>query len=225
MCSDNRRESPLVGRRESVRGEGSPAGARVLLHESQFRGHLNLRGNPNDPEFLRLSAQILGGDLPLMPNTVAAYPECRACWLGPEEWLVITAPSAQLRLKAAMDTALAELHFSVTDVSGGQTIIRVQGQHAVDTLAKGCTLDLHPRVFGEGQCAQTLLAKSAALIIANCAGVDFEVVVRRSFADYLWLWLNDAASEYGLAVLAQELPSEGEVDEVAAAAGTTAAAR
>lgn len=225
MCHDNRRESPLIGQSESVRGQGTPSGARVLLHESQFKGHLNLRGNPNDPEFLAGSTRVLGGELPLAPNTVAVYPECRACWLGPDEWLLIAAPSAQGHLKEALDAALSGQHFSVTDVTGGQTIIRLQGQHAADTLAKGCTLDLHPRAFGEGQCAQTLLAKSPALIVANCPGVDFEIVVRRSFADYLWRWLKDAAGEYGLAVLPQDVQPAGRADDVPASAGTTVAAR
>ncbi|TNF08513.1 MAG: sarcosine oxidase subunit gamma, partial [Pseudomonadales bacterium] len=28
----------------------------------------------------------------------------------------------------------------------------------------------------------------------------WELVIRRSFADYFWLWLQDACAEYGLAV-------------------------
>ncbi|OUC50154.1 hypothetical protein B7939_13495, partial [Eggerthia catenaformis] len=30
----------------------------------------------------------------------------------------------------------------------------------------------------------------------------WELVVRRSFADYFWLWLQDASAEYGLQVAA-----------------------
>jgi sarcosine oxidase subunit gamma len=29
---------------------------------------------------------------------------------------------------------------------------------------------------------------------------EFELVVRRSFADYLWLWLQSASQEFGLAI-------------------------
>jgi sarcosine oxidase subunit gamma len=30
----------------------------------------------------------------------------------------------------------------------------------------------------------------------------YDVYVLRSFAEYLWLWLEDAAKEYGMAVVA-----------------------
>ena len=28
----------------------------------------------------------------------------------------------------------------------------------------------------------------------------WELLVRRSFADYIWLWLQDASAEYGMAI-------------------------
>ena len=69
-----------------------------------------------------------------------------------------------------------------------------------ELLAKGCPLDLHPRAFDVGQCAQSHLAKAPILIRQLDREPSFEIVVRRSFADYFWLWLEDAAAEYGLAV-------------------------
>ncbi|MDI3326661.1 sarcosine oxidase subunit gamma family protein, partial [Pontibacterium granulatum] len=29
---------------------------------------------------------------------------------------------------------------------------------------------------------------------------EFELVVRRSFADYIWLWIQDASREFGLVI-------------------------
>jgi heterotetrameric sarcosine oxidase gamma subunit len=36
----------------------------------------------------------------------------------------------------------------VVDVSAQRTTLRLRGEHARDLLAGGCSLDLHPRVFG-----------------------------------------------------------------------------
>ena len=71
-----------------------------------------------------------------------------------------------------------------------------------DLLAKGCPVDLHPSVFDVGQCAQSHLAKAPILLRQVDREPTFEIIVRRSFADYFWTWLEDAAAEYGLAVQA-----------------------
>jgi sarcosine oxidase subunit gamma len=71
-------------------------------------------------------------------------------------------------------------------------------------LAKGCPLDLHPRAFPPGACAQSLLAKVAVLIHLQdddrARGPSFDVYVARSFAHYLWMWLEDAGREYGVQI-------------------------
>ena len=70
---------------------------------------------------------------------------------------------------------------------------------------KGCGLDVHPRAFPAGTCAQTLLGQVGVLL--HCLDADeshFEITVLRSFAEYLWAWLEDGAEEYGLAVAAEE---------------------
>jgi sarcosine oxidase subunit gamma len=71
-------------------------------------------------------------------------------------------------------------------------------------LAKGCPLDLHPRAFATGNCAQSLLAKASVLIhLPNDdaqRGPTFDLYVARSFAHYLFAWLEDAGREYGVQV-------------------------
>ena len=76
------------------------------------------------------------------------------------------------------------------------------GPNARDVLAKGCPLDLHPSVFRPGDCAQTLLAKANVTLRCVDDAPSYELTVRRSFADYAAPWLQDAALEYGCAVVA-----------------------
>lgn len=177
-------------------------GDAVVISERPFLGHLNLRGDPEDAGFMSAVESVLGFGLPTAPNTVAANGDLLALWLGPDEWHVVTPPAAQTPLLDSLEDSLNGMHFAVTDVTGGQTVITVSGPRAGDILAKGCPLDLHPSVFKPDDCAQTLLAKANVLI--RCVADSppaFELIVRRSFAEYTALWLNDAALEYGVGVL------------------------
>lgn len=193
------RESPLVQRYVSARRPNPRKEPSVRLSERSFDVHLNLRGDPTDAGFLQAVEGVIGVALPLVPNRVTDTGSLAAFWLGPDEWLLVTLPARETVLADQLGRALEGLFTSVTDVSSGQTVINLSGEHCRDVLAKGCTLDLHPRVFGPGQCAQTLLAKAGALIRPLDDTPSFDVIVRRSFAEYVWLWLDDAANEYGLA--------------------------
>ena len=78
-------------------------------------------------------------------------------------------------------------------------MLRLAGRDARGVLARGCTLDLHPDVFSVGAAAQTGLAKARVLIGLVDAAPVFEIVVRRSFADYLCRWLAHVARHGGVA--------------------------
>ena len=203
--NDASRESPLFQFFASRRGVGRPAEPGVSLGERAFLGHVNLRGDPEDAAFLDAVQGVLGVGLPTEPNTVAEGDGVGALWLGPDEWLLITPPSLETQLDEALREALDDTFAAVTDVSGGQIVISIQGSHARDVLAKGCSLDLHPRVFSPGHCAQTLVASVGAIIRQIDEKPSFDLIVRRSFAEYLALWLEDAAQEYGLEVSGGEM--------------------
>lgn len=182
------------------------AGARtgdtaVVISERPFLGHLNLRGDPQDAGFTSAAASVLGFDLPTEPNTTAASGDLLALWLGPDEWHIVTPPAGQAQLLDSLEAAFDGMHVAVTDVTGGQAVITVSGPRARDVLAKGCPLDLYPTVFKPTHCAQTLLSK-ANVIIRRVDGdsPSFELIVRRSFAEYAAGWLWDAGLEYGVGV-------------------------
>ena len=194
------RLSPLDNFTRTTLGSVSGGEAGVVISEMPFLGHLNLRGDPSDGAFSGGVERALGFALPAEPNAVSEGEGNRAMWLGPDEWLITTPPDEGGFLAARLTEALDGVHSSVTDISGGQTLITLSGERARDVLAKGCALDLHPSSFGEGRCAQTIV--SGANVILKWAGPEpsFDLIVRRSFADYLALWLHDAALEYGAVV-------------------------
>ena len=174
----------------------------VEMCELAFRGHINLRGDSGDEAFQAGVESVIGVRVPIEPNIVARSGENAIAWLGPDEWLVFSPPESREEMATKLTDALASLHASVNDISSGQTIIRLRGTRARDLLSKGCPVDLHPRVFGPAQCAQSHIAKSNALIIQVDEEPTYDIVVRRSFADYLARWLFHSGMEYDIAVVA-----------------------
>lgn len=185
-----RQDSPLDGRP----GAGVKT---VVMVEHPHLGKINLRGDAGDAGVLDAVSGVVGVAPPAQANTVARSGQNAICWLGPDEWLVITPPDAQGATEAALTAALAGMHVSVVDTTDARTTIRLHGAHARDVLMKGCPLDLHPRVFGPGQCAQSLIAKADVLIHQRDDTPTYDIHVLCSFSRYLWDWLADAAKEFG----------------------------
>jgi len=178
--------------------------AGVTLAERTLPVAVNIRGDANDVAFVEALRGALGLEPPTAPNTVTTGDDLALLWLGPDEWLAVqhqASPGAEARLAAKLRGALEGRHAAVTEVGESLCCISVAGPRARDLLAKGCPLDLHPRAFGgTGHCAQSHLAKAAITLHQVGDAPAFDLYTRRSFADYLWRWLADAAGEYGLAV-------------------------
>ena len=200
--SEVRLESPLVGFFSKGRESGTGS-LGITATERPFLGYVNVRGDVNDASFVDAARRVLGVDLPSSANTIVETEGLTVCWLGPDEWIAIVRPDAETEIITSLREAVDGLHAAVTDTTGGYTMLNLAGSHARDLIAKGCTLDLHPRAFAPGQCAQTNLARTAVLLISRTNNSDlqsFDLVVRRSFADYLAVWLEDSAHEYGLEI-------------------------
>jgi sarcosine oxidase subunit gamma len=176
----------------------------IRLGERQGLGKIDVRGDPHDRAFIAAVGRVLDLLLPSESCTSASKEQISALWLGPDEWLV-TCPAGEVtRLQSSLREALADIHAAITDVTDGRVALRVAGPSAREVLAKGTPLDLHPRAFPPGSCAQSLLTKAAVLIHLleddPERGPSFDVYVARSLAQYLWMWLEDAGREYGVQI-------------------------
>ena len=168
--------------------------ARVDINELPGRGFLNVRLDPRDKHAVKSAEQVLGQAMPLVANTYSSGKH-RIYWLGPDEWLIETDTGNAAALSGELGEALAEFNVAINDVSGGHVALRLAGADARTVLAKGCTLDLHPREFGPGQCARTALARATVLLAPVDAGPGYTIVAARSFSDYLYRWLTQAAGK------------------------------
>jgi len=144
-----------------------------------------------------LANEVLGQSLPDDANRFTAA-DYRLYWLAPDQTLIVLPADEAIEQSERLDQALSSQHAAVNDVSGGYVSMRLSGYDARTVLAKGCTVDLHPKAFGSGQCAQTGLAKAGVLIGCLHDSSDFELIVRRSFSEYLCRWLVHSAREQGV---------------------------
>jgi sarcosine oxidase, subunit gamma len=182
----------------------------VQITPRPFVAMADLRVDPTGPAAAAV-AEYLGVGLPTEPSTYVESEASTAIWLGPDEWLVTspfrTPEELETRLRAAVgaggaesdgaESDGAEFNGSVVDVSAQRTTLRLRGEHVRDLLAGGCSVDLHPRVFGRGAAVQTLLGRAGIVLMAlDDTGTHYQIVVRSSFAGYLIAWLLDAATEY-----------------------------
>ncbi len=161
------RQSALAHLGLDGRAEASRGAAGVALAERPHRGIVNLRLDASDAAAMAAFEAAFGFALPAQPNTTAGNGEACALWLGPDEWWIVSSgpgPEAGPELADKLRAALAAGFAAVTEVGEGRTCIRIAGPKARALLQKGCPLDLHPRAFGAGQCAQTCLAKATVVI-------------------------------------------------------------
>ena len=170
----------------------------VEWREIPSRGCLNLRGDADDSIFRDAVATTLGMEPPTEPCSWHASGDTRACWLGPDEWLLIVTDGEQSRVERQLRESAGD-RLSVTDVSGGFIHINLAGEDVGEVLQKSSPYDFHPRNFPPGRCVQTVFAQAGALVIAAEDG-SFDLVFRRSYADYLTRWIADAAEEYGFVI-------------------------
>lgn len=194
MASTEHRRSPLHHLADRL-AAASDLAERIRLTEMPFLTQLTLRLGADTPA-AEAAEQVLGVSLPTAPNTTSASDTVEVLWMGPDEWLLLASDGAGEGLREELEGVFDGHHATVVDVSAQRTVIELAGADARDVLLKGCSLDLHPRAFAPGRCAQSTLARAQVTLLVRSDEPAYWVFVRASFAEYLAEWLLDAAAEY-----------------------------
>lgn len=150
-----------------------------------------LRLHRDDADGPQALAAAFGTPWPLAASPCAEK-GLRVAWLAPGEWAIF-APAATLQAQVAQACG-GRLHH-LSDLSAGRTLWRVEGARSRAVIAKGCSLDTHPRVMAAGRYVQTLLTQIPVLLVAQAAGDVFEILADASFAGHLRSWFSEAAQE------------------------------
>ena len=185
---------PLAG---TVRGHHGAAGGpplRITVPAREIVQVMLRRGQ--DAAFAAVLRNAFRMDVP-GPGHAATGGDVTAIWVQPGQW-VLSAPRAGEGALAARAAAAFVGLAAIADQSHGRTTIRLSGPAAREALARGCRLDLHPRVFGPGRAASTLIAQINCLIHQTDAAPGFDLTVFSTLAEPFLHWLLEAAAPYGV---------------------------
>ena len=172
-------------------------GAGVVFRELPLTGLLSLRADPGSVNL----ADVMHAELQLaLPERLQSTESEMHClrWMAPDEWWISGPIDDNLALEERLRDALSG-HVAIVDLSAGYTFLTLSGRAALQVLMKSTGYDVHPRSFSPGKAVRTVFGKTG--ITLRCiAERHYELIVRRSYADYLWLWLQAASEEYGLRI-------------------------
>ncbi|RWO79525.1 sarcosine oxidase subunit gamma [Mesorhizobium sp.] len=178
--------APSVERRPALAGEElSVTGVTLAVLPPAQR--ISLRAP--DASVAALS-KALGVELPRKPKTSAAKAGRTALWLGPDEWLVID----EVGRDPLADCAEVAVLHSAVGISHRNVAISVIGPAAAATINSGCPQDLSLDVFPVGAASRTILGK-AEIVLLRTATDAFRVECWRSFSDYVFTFLSEAAGD------------------------------
>ncbi len=166
-----------------------------LLRQLAQSGKLVLRGGL---EVRERAGKTLGFPLPERALTATAGEGAEALWLGPDEWLILVPPASVDAVEAALRSDLAGLHHAIVGVGERFAGFALEGGYAAEILNAGCPIDLHPRAFPDGSSTRTLLGKAEIILHRPAGGTGFRVYAGRSFAAYVWRYLEAAGREHGV---------------------------
>jgi len=141
--------------------------------------------------------QACGAALPMRP-VVTSGAGLDFVWSGPGQWLALETPVADAA-EARLGTMLGA-HASIFDQGGSRNLLELSGPRVRDVLAKGVSIDLHPRAFKTGDAAVTTASHLAVHLWQVADDPVYRLLVVRTYFDSLWRWLALSTAEYGCEV-------------------------
>jgi len=118
---------------------------------------------------------------------------------GPGQWLAVSVALANEALAVDLAAKLQGLA-SVSDQSGGRTVLRIGGSRARDVLAKGLPIDLDPRAFPLGSAATSAISHIGVQLWQADDTRSYDIAIFRSLSESFWRWLTASAAEFGYEV-------------------------
>ncbi|MGH6900958.1 MAG: sarcosine oxidase subunit gamma [Geminicoccaceae bacterium] len=189
------RRSPLDGALEGGRhGAAPPDEAGVVITERRDLSLVQVIARRGSEQAL---AERLGLDP--APGQASGIQAGTALWQAPGAWMVVAQGQEDGALCQSLREELRDLA-AVIDQSHGRAVLRLAGRCARDVLAKGCRLDLHPRVFRPQMCAQTVIARIGVLLHQCDERPTYDLYVFAGYAVDFLAWLTASAAEFGYRV-------------------------
>ena len=166
------------------------------MNENTSIQKINLRGNPSNKDFTSKVGKILGIILPLEVGRIAFKEDISIICTSPNEWLIVSNNTIEEndsspKLENILYENISKKDLgAVTNVTDQFTIFSLTGSNIYEVLSKSSPLNFDTLL--DNSSVQTLLNNIDITIIKK-DNDNIDLLVRRSFSEYLWAWLNDSA--------------------------------
>ncbi len=171
----------------------SEASDAVVVSRRADVGMVTLRGDLSSSSLRDALRDCTGCAVPDMRRIVFGDAGAASAWMSPDELLLMGPRAVATHWPARFDEGLGKAHYLAADVSDARVAFRIAGAHGRDALAKGAPVDLSAAAFGPGDFRRTRLGQVAcAFWMPDPA--TFDLVCFRSVADFVGLWLDNAAA-------------------------------
>ena len=150
-------------------------------------------------EFISAVGKSLNILLPTEANTSTQSDKLTALWLSPDEWMIFSNDTMNKDLNDYETEKLLQNNISkinlgaVTDVTDQFVMINLKGNKIYELFQSGSPFNFNNFKNKKGATTQTILGK-IDIIVHNHDKNAVNLLVRRSFSEHLFSWMNDAAS-------------------------------
>ena len=158
---------------------------------------LIIRGKTKD--FITAIGKSLNMILPTEANTSTTGETLTALWLSPDEWMLVSndtvsEDSNAYDVEDNLINSISKVNLgAVTDVSDQFVMINIKGSKVFDLLSTGSPFNFNEFKNKKGSVVQTILSHIDVIIHLTEIN-EVNLLVRRSFSEHLYSWLNDSAS-------------------------------
>ena len=150
-------------------------------------------------EFISAIGKNLNMLLPTEANTSTSGETLTAFWLSPDEWMLISNETVNkdnntYEVESSLITNISKTNLgAITDVSDQFVMINIKGSKVFDLFATGSPFNFNEFKNKKGSVVQTILSH-IDVIIHHKDMNEVNLLVRRSFSEHLYSWINDSAS-------------------------------
>jgi methylglutamate dehydrogenase subunit D len=178
------------------RSSGEPG---VVISERLGLGLATMASRKGKAEALKEAAASAYGVQVPSDSRVVQGPHVSFVGYGPGQWLAVSESLANEALARDLAGKLQGLA-SISDQSGGRTVLRISGPKAREVLAKGLPIDLDPRAFPLGSAATSAISHMGVQLWQSDGTRSYDVAIFRSVSASFWRWLTASAAEFGYVV-------------------------
>jgi sarcosine oxidase subunit gamma len=178
------------------KADGEPG---VIIEERAGLGLATVASRKGQAEALKEAVEAAYGVALPESSRVAQGAAVSFIGYGPGQWLAVSESLGAESLARELGQKLKGLA-SVSDQSGGRTVLRISGPRARDVLAKGLPIDLDPRAFPLGSAATSTISLMGVQLWQIDDTRSYDIAIFRSVSHSFWRWLTASAAEYGYEV-------------------------